>query len=254
MLVGGALTVSVVTSWIRLPQSVSGVVCVIDVLRWSSAVVTALSNGATRVEAFAEPAEALDRKLELGDEALAVGERKALPIPGFALGNSLRDYSAAVVGGKVLCSTTTNGTAALLAASGAEWVLVGSFLNFGATAGALASLLSRGLPVTLLAAGNAGEESLEDTACAGAFVDWLVTAPLIREAELDGSARRARDIWVQHERSPARVFAAAPHANTLIEAGYAHDLHDAAQLNTSALVVAAKRNIVQIATQLLVAQ
>lgn len=247
-----ALTVA--TSWNTLPPNTTGVVCVIDVLRWSSAVVTALANGASRVEAFAEPAEALARKAELGDDALAVGERQALPIPGFALGNSLREYSAAVVGGKVLCSTTTNGTQALLAAESAEWVLVGSFLNFGATAGALASLMSRGLPVMLLAAGNGGEESLEDTACAGAFVDWLVTAPVISEAELDESARRARGLWVQLGRSPAQVFAAAPHARTLIEAGYAQDLQDAAQMNSSAVVVAARRNIAQIATQLLVAQ
>lgn len=243
---------SVVTSWTRLPEQVSGVVCVIDVLRWSSAVVTALANGALRVEAFAEPGDALIRKQELGDVALAVGERNAHPLPGFALGNSPREYSAAAVAGKVLCSTTTNGTRALLAASGAERVLVGSFLNFGATAGALASLMSRGMPVTLLAAGQDGKEALDDTACAGAFVDWLVAAPLVQERDLEISARRARDIWIEHGRSPERVFAAAPHANALVRVGYEQDLRDAAQLNSTAIIAEAKGNIVQRATELFV--
>lgn len=238
------------TSWTQLDGPLAGAVCVIDVLRWTSCVVTALNNGAQRIEAFAEPEQALERQRALGDKALAVGERHAHKLPGFALGNSLRDYGVDAVRGKILCSTTTNGTRALLAAADAEWVLLGSYLNFGATAGALASLLSRGLPVTLLGAGNDGDEALEDTTCAGAFVDWLVAAPLLRERELDKSARRAREMWIEHKRSPALAIAAAPHANALVRAGYEHDLHDAAQLNTTALVAVARGNVVERATQL----
>lgn len=241
---------TVVTSWTQLSPNVSGAVCVLDVLRWSSAVVTALANGAQRVEAFAEPAEALARAAALGRSAIAVGERNAHALPGFSLGNSPREYTTEAVRGKVLCSSTTNGTRALLAAGGAQQVLVGSFLNFGATAGAVAALMSQRLPVTLLAAGQDGHEALEDTACAGAFVDWLVLAPMVAERDLQDSARRARDTWVQHARSPERVFAAAPHANALARAGYEQDLRDAAQLNTTAIVVEARGNVVQPATQL----
>lgn len=242
--------VTVCTSWTLLDGPVQGVVCVIDVLRWSSVVVEALANGAERIEAFAEPGEAIARARALGAAALAVGERHARPLPGFALGNSLAEYSAEAVQGKVLCSSTTNGTRALLAASAAEWVLVGSFLNFGATAGALGALLARGLPVTLLAAGQAGEETLEDTACAGAFVEWLVAAPLVARESLDKSARRALDVWAAQGRSPAQVFAASPHAQVLRAAGYERDLVAAGAVNRYALVARARGNVVQRATQL----
>lgn len=241
---------TVCTSWTSLPPDTRGAVCVIDVLRWSSCVVTALSHGAERIEAFAEPEQALARARALGANALAVGERSAHRIDGFALGNSLREYSREAVQGKVLASTTTNGTRALLAAQHADWVLLGSYLNFGATAGALASLGARGMPVTILCAGNNGGEALEDTACAGAFVDWLVTAPLIPAQELDKSARRARDIWIAQGRSAARAISAAPHANVLRNAGYEQDLADTSVVNSVAILATARGNSVQRATQL----
>jgi len=213
-------------------------------------VVTALEHGAERIEAFAEPDQALTRVRELGANALAVGERNAHRIDGFALGNSLREYSKEAVQGKVLASTTTNGTRALLAAQHADFVLLGSYLNFGATAGALASLAARGMPVTILCAGNDGEEALEDSACAGAFVDWLVTAPLIAEQSLGTEAKRLRELWIQHDRRPENVFAAAPHAAVLRGAGYAQDLVDAAQLNTTAVIARAHGNVITVATTL----
>ncbi|MHB1298757.1 MAG: 2-phosphosulfolactate phosphatase, partial [Gemmatimonadaceae bacterium] len=115
-----------------------GAVVVIDVLRWSTVVVTALAHGAARVEAFATPDEAMARANELGREGTVLGgERGNLPLPGFDLGNSPGEYTAERIGGRVVITTTTNGTQALLAAGQAHMVCIAAFANLGAVAARL---------------------------------------------------------------------------------------------------------------------
>src|SRR5689334_14835465 len=85
-----------------VPALMSGrVVAVIDVLRASTTIATALGNGAKAVVPMAEADEAITRAKQFtrGDVKLA-GERKMLPIPGFDLGNSPRDMTREAVEGK----------------------------------------------------------------------------------------------------------------------------------------------------------
>jgi len=107
------------------------VVLVIDVLRASTSIAAALNNGARAVIPFQGVDEAMTRarSLERSDVLLA-GERKMVPIRGFDLGNSPGEFTPAVVQGKTIVMTTTNGTAALAGAQGAHEVLVGSFANY----------------------------------------------------------------------------------------------------------------------------
>src|SRR3989449_8710847 len=69
---------------------------VVDALRASTTVFTALANGAKAVipAATAEEAVRLASNLEKDGVVLA-GERKSLKIEGFALGNSPREMTAA---------------------------------------------------------------------------------------------------------------------------------------------------------------
>ena len=231
---------SVYSTWQSVPRSLSGTVVVIDVLRWSTSVVTALANGATHIEAFAEPEQAAARAREI--DALTAGERDSHIIPGFDLGNSPHEYSAERVKGRVICSTTTNGTNALLAAVGAKHVFVGAFVNLVPTA---AAALATGEDITIVCAGQAGEEALEDTACAGAIIEWLLAAHAISERELDKHAAHARAMWVTHDRSARAVCDKAPHARSLAAAGYEEDLEAAAQLNTLPVVAVAQHNVVR---------
>ncbi len=104
------------------PADVAGrAVAVVDVLRATTTICTALHHGARAVIVAAEIdeaarlAQALDRR-----DVLLVGERGGKPIPGFALGNSPREMTTDVVDGKTLVMTTTNGTRALLCAGRAR--------------------------------------------------------------------------------------------------------------------------------------
>lgn len=174
------------------PDLAEQIVVVIDVLRATSTIVTALANGAKAVVPMLTPDEA--RSLAQPDDLLA-GERGSLPLPGFALGNSPLEFTAERVAGKRIILTTTNGTRALLAAKGARRVLLASLLNMGAVADELKKDLARSaafkgeafpvqgdnparedIPgkVTFLCSGTRGRFSLEDTLCAGGIISRLL--------------------------------------------------------------------------------
>ncbi|MGI6151336.1 MAG: 2-phosphosulfolactate phosphatase, partial [Christensenellales bacterium] len=76
-------------------------VVVLDILRATSTMITAVNNGAIKVIPVVEVDDAvammrtLDRK-----EALIAGERNALPLPGFDMGNSPLEFTQDKVRGK----------------------------------------------------------------------------------------------------------------------------------------------------------
>ncbi len=122
-----------------LPGSLDGgVAIVIDVLRASTTIATALANGATRVMPCGdlETARRLAQEDSTGN-TLTGGERGGVKIEAFDLDNSPASYSREQVAGKTIAFTTTNGTAALLRTDGAARVLIGALVNRGAIADVL---------------------------------------------------------------------------------------------------------------------
>ncbi|HDZ12644.1 MAG TPA: 2-phosphosulfolactate phosphatase, partial [Bacteroidetes bacterium] len=118
-------------------------VVVIDVLRATSTIVTALHNGAKLVRPVADTAEAIRiAGQKRGEEILLAGEENGFKINGFDLGNSPLEYAHSVIYGKKIILKTTNGTRAFLNVQSAPKILVGSFLNAQAAAG----FLNRNLP------------------------------------------------------------------------------------------------------------
>src|SRR2546426_191539 len=89
-------------------------VVVVDVLRATTTIVTALAHGAKAVipAATSEDAVRLATNLEKDGVVLA-GERRSVKIEGVALGYSPREMSATAVAGKTIVLATTNGTPAL---------------------------------------------------------------------------------------------------------------------------------------------
>jgi 2-phosphosulfolactate phosphatase len=183
-------------------------VLVIDVLRASTCIVTALANGCEAIVPVASPEEARRRAAALGN-AMIAGERRGEPLEGFDLGNSPLEFTRGRVGGRTLVMTTSNGTRALVAARPAAAVGVAAFINHGAAA---AWALAEGRDVLLLCAGERGARSLEDDVCAGMLVERLTaaeaTAAPTREAERAAGVARpyAKDVgrlaqdssWARH--------------------------------------------------------
>src|SRR6476620_231319 len=105
----------------------------------------------------------------LGNEAVVGGERKGVPIEGFDLGASPRDYVEPRAETAIL--TTTNGTRTILAAAeNAELVLLGSLLDLN---GVVAAASAPGEDITVVCAGYEGVFAIDDAYCAGRIVELL---------------------------------------------------------------------------------
>ena len=187
------------------PEDVrGGIAVIIDVLRASTTITHALANGAKCVVPCGEVDEAhqIAQSRPAGSVLLG-GEREGMLIDGFDLDNNPFAYPASVVQGKTIVFTTSNGTRALLRAARADRVLIGSFVNLQGVVDVLARDTR---PVHLVCAGTKGKITVEDSLCAGAIVDRLLTATGTDESNwTDDQLRLALDLY-RHESATAETF------------------------------------------------
>jgi 2-phosphosulfolactate phosphatase len=153
-----------------------GVAVIIDVLRASTTVITALQNGAAEVIPVGTVEEALEFDFfESEGNRLLGGERYGKLIEGFDLDNSPRNYTRERIAGRTIVFTTTNGTRALKYSSESEQIFVGAFVNRSA----LCNLLhTQTAPVHLVCAGTDSRLTSEDILFAGLIArDLLAGSP-----------------------------------------------------------------------------
>ena len=207
----------------------AGVAVVIDVLRATSTIATALQNGASGVIPVREPDEAIATMKRIGrDRVLLCGERSSRLITGFDLDNSPASYTAEAVRGKTLAFTTTNGTRALIDAGreGAV-VLCGALLNRRAVVSALR--IGASADALLVCAGNEGTLAFEDLICAGAIVAQLYRED--RTVERSDAARTAMTVYETNAKRLTTAIAGGTHGRALREAGFASDVAACSQLD-----------------------
>jgi 2-phosphosulfolactate phosphatase len=162
-------------------------IVVIDVLRATSTMIEALSNGARAVIPVDTVERAVRTAGEIGrNEVLLCGERESKPIEGFQLGNSPQEFTPERVTGKTLVMTTTNGTQALLAGEAGRRCLIGAFLN----ARAVTQTLVEEPDVVLFCAGREGRFAMEDAVCAGLIGRQLAESCSIRGTDSARAAMR----------------------------------------------------------------
>jgi len=145
------------------------IVVVIDVLRATSAICTAFQYGVAAIIPVPTLEEALAYKQQ---GYLAGAERKGKIVEGFDFGNSPFSYMKEEFKGKEIVLTTTNGTKSLDVAKDADMVIVGSFLNLEAM---FHWLEEKNLNILCLCSGWQDKFNLEDTICAGAICDYLIS-------------------------------------------------------------------------------
>jgi 2-phosphosulfolactate phosphatase len=142
-------------------------IVVVDILRATSCMTTALAHGIESISPFAELKDCLAMKA-LG--YFTAGERDGKKVDGFDLGNSPFEYQDPKLKGQKIAFTTTNGTQAIVKSLGAKEIIIGSFLNLSAVA---AHLRKSSNDVLIVCAGWKGKVNLEDTLFAGALVELL---------------------------------------------------------------------------------
>jgi len=205
-------------------------ICVVfDVLRATSTFVTALQKGAKAIVPVGEISEALAWRQKQPDVLLG-GERDGVRIHAaqaggvdFDLGNSPREYTPEKVRGKIIVSTTTNGTRALRACAGARTILAASFLNLSATAAFIKKIQPAQL--LLVCAGTRENEALEDVLAAGAMCELLniplapALSPLGRGEgviQMSDSAEMARRAYARAKSDLAATVRTSENARRLL--------------------------------------
>ena len=198
-------------------------VAVIDVLRASTTIATALANGARAVVPFASSEEVVSRATSLGKGAAKLaGERKMQAIPGFDLGNSPLEFTPDAVDAQTILMSTTNGTAAILAVQGARDVIIASYVNFSAVLSMLRAALRGETDVAIVCAGHDRRFALEDAACAGLFVRHLAGAQA--SVDINDAAQAAMLIDRKFGRTLRKLVTTSVHGAALAEAGFGDDL------------------------------
>lgn len=158
-------------------------VVMIDVLRASSTIASALSNGAKGVIPVADMATGSRISQEMDSaKVLLCGEKNGVKIEGYDLGNSPLDYTRDRVSGKTIILNTTNGTKALKRSLQARQVVIGSFLNLGS----VVEYLGDKEDIAFVCAGWRGRMSLEDLLCAGNII-YEIIGNTLPETAFDGA-------------------------------------------------------------------
>ncbi len=210
-------------------------VVVLDVLRATSTMVTALGNGAKEIHLFETPDQALVAKAGIAPPIVLGGERGCVKMPGFDVGNSPAEYVTEKVGGSTILMTTTNGTRALLAVQEARRVLVGSLLNATATAEALLAELDKG-DTFILCAGTEGQIAIEDVIGAGAILWQLLQKTYSTALPFTDTAWIAYQTFAAVKPRLGAGLRLGRGAINLIEAGLEDDIDWCAKMDSRPMV------------------
>lgn len=190
---------------------------VIDMLRATSVIVTAVKNGVKKVIPVLTIEEALNIASHDRERYILGGERKALKIDGFDCSNSPLEYKKELVKDKILIMTTSNGTRAIKGSIKAKNILIGAVINAQAVAEKLIGLKN---DVVLVNAGTYGQFSMDDFICSGYIIDCILK---MSSAELTDIAKTAHYVYTQNKDIKSFIKYAA-HYNRLKSLNLMDDL------------------------------
>jgi len=163
------------------------IIVIIDILRATSAICTAFEHGVSLIIPVADIPEAKNYK-ERG--YLVAAERDGLVLDFADFGNSPFNFTRDKVAGKTIVYSTTNGTGIIKVASSAAQIVIGSFLNLSALT---KWITDQDSDVVLFCAGWKNRFNLEDTICAGAIAEKLMSTSLY--STICDSTLAALDLW-----------------------------------------------------------
>jgi 2-phosphosulfolactate phosphatase len=218
-------------------------VVVIDVLRASTTITTALHNGAREVI----PVTTVERAVKIsgnlfGDYVLRGGERNGKMIEGFNLGNSPFDYSVEKIRGKAIIFSSTNGSLAIEKARFARHVVVAGFVNISLVVKFLKELNQ---DFIVLCAGNNGMFSIEDSVCAGMLLQKLTAEDTV-DLALSDAAIAVTMLYKGYSRSLLKMVKNSEHGKYLTSIGFADDLPVCAGVDTIPALPQMVGNVIRI--------
>jgi len=198
---------------------------VIDVLRATTVIVTALKNGAREII----PVSTVDFAMKVsgnvfGNQTIIGGERNNKKVEGFNLGNSPLEYTPDVVTGKSIILYTTNGSKAIVKAKFSENLFICCFHNLPAVANHLITLDK---DVEIICSGENGNFNLEDAICAGRLLSEI--EKVNENIEISDSGKVCLILNKSLGKNIAKMLKDTEHGKNLIESGFAQDIKVCAQ-------------------------
>lgn len=217
---------------------------VIDVLRASSTIITALNNGAKEII----PVAGIESAIKLsggifGGHTLLCGERNTKKIDGFALGNSPFEFTKEIVEGKSIVLYTTNGTKAIVKAKFSENLFIGSFLNLNYLTNHLINLNN---DIEIVCSGRNNYFSLEDALCAGYICDKILQKD--KDTILTDSAKASVAIKKKYNSNLVEVLKETEHGKILIENGFEKDIEYCSQTSVIDIIPHYSNNVIKTLT------
>ncbi len=217
-------------------------VVVIDVLRASNTIITALNNGARDIVPVASVEFAVKVSGGMfGGQTLLGGERNTKKIDGFALGNSPAEYTEQIVSGKSIVFFTTNGSRAIAKAKFSDNLFICSFSNLAAVAKHLAKLK---LDFEILCAGRNNTFSLEDSVCAGKLISYV--QELDEKLELTDSSKACQALNKSFGTNTLEMLKNSDHGKLLIENGFEQDLIFCSKVNNTKVIPFFRENVIKL--------
>ena len=218
-------------------------VVVIDVLRASTTVITALHNSAREII----PVNTIESAVKVsgnlfGDVVLRGGERNGKMIEGFNLGNSPFDYTPEAVKGKSIIFYTTNGAPTMWKARYAKNLLVAGFVNINAVVNRIKEIKE---DIFILCAGKQTQFCIEDAVCAGMIIKELMDD---EETEIDfnDSAVAAVALYKNVSKNLLKMTRTCDHGKYLIEIGFEKDLEFCTTVNMFEVVPELSANVLKL--------
>lgn len=160
-------------------------VVIVDMLRATSVITTAMDNGCKAVIPVLTVEEALEIAGRDRKKYILGGERNALKIPEFDCSNSPLEYTREVVKDKILIMTTTNGTRAIKRSAAAKNMLIGALINGAKVADKLVSLRN---DVTIVNSGTSGQFSMDDFICSGYIIKRILEKTEVELTDISKTA------------------------------------------------------------------
>lgn len=200
------------------------IVVVIDVLRATSAICSALHHGVEKIIPVSSVQEA---RAYQAQGYIAAAERDGQVVEGFPFGNSPYAFMDPELKGKTVVLTTTNGTKAIHMASDRKIVVIGCLNNLDALC---KWLIEQHRNTLILASGWKDKINLEDTICGGAIADILLESRKFRADE--DSTVAAKFIYRSAKEHLWSFLRSSSHRRRLIKLNIQKDVKYCLTLNT----------------------
>ena len=218
-------------------------IVVIDVLRASTSIATALQNGAKEII----PVNSVENAVKIsgslfGDVTLRAGERNSKIIEGFNLGNSPLEYTEGVVKGKSIIFMTTNGSVAIVKGKHARKLVVAGLVNLSRVVEFLAELKE---DFVIICAGKENNFCIEDALCAGRILNKLA-AGIDEELILDDAGVVCVAVDKSLGKSVLKLLKNSEHGKYLSEIGFADDLKVCAAIDSVEVLPILSGNVIRL--------